>query len=46
MSLNVGDAAPDFVLKTGFTEDDAFVLNDYKDKTLVLAFFPLAFTGG
>ena len=46
MSLNVGDGAPDFLLKTGFTEDDAIVLNDYKDKTLVLAFFPLAFTGG
>tara|TARA_B100001750_G_C15450583_1_gene568694 strand:- start:568 stop:750 length:183 start_codon:yes stop_codon:yes gene_type:complete len=46
MSLNVGDSAPDFLLKTGFTEEDAIVLNDYKDKTLVLAFFPLAFTGG
>ena len=38
MSLNVGDSAPDFLLKTGFTEEDAIVLNDYKDKTLVLAF--------
>ena len=46
MSLNVGDSAPDFLLKTGFTEEDAIVLNDYKDKTLVLAFFPLAFTRG
>tara|TARA_B100000029_G_scaffold170837_1_gene167076 strand:+ start:464 stop:646 length:183 start_codon:yes stop_codon:yes gene_type:complete len=46
MSLNVGDSAPDFLLKTGFTEEDAIVLNDYKNKTLVLAFFPLAFTGG
>ena len=46
MSLNVGDSAPDFLLKTVFTEEDAIVLNDYKDKTLVLAFFPLAFTGG
>ena len=46
MSLNVGDSAPDLLLKTGFTEEDAIVLNDYKDKTLVLAFFPLAFTGG
>ena len=46
MSLDVGDVAPDFVLKTGFTEDDAIVLSDYKEKILVLAFFPLAFTGG
>ncbi|SVC84038.1 uncharacterized protein METZ01_LOCUS336892 [marine metagenome] len=46
MSLNVGDVAPDFLLKTGFTEEDAIVLGDYRNKTLVLAFFPLAFTGG
>ena len=43
--LKVGDAAPDFVLND--TEGNAVKLSDYKGKkSVVLAFYVLAFTGG
>ncbi len=42
--LKVGDKAPDFVLKdTGFKD---VKLSDFKGKTVVLAFYVFAFTGG
>ena len=43
-SLKVGDVAPDFSLRT--TAGNTFKLSDQKGKTVVLAFFPAAFTGG
>jgi len=42
--LKVGDAAPDFTLRT--TENSAFTLSAQRGKTVVVAFFPAAFTGG
>lgn len=42
--LKVGDKAPDFTLRT--THGKPFKLSDYKGQTVVLAFFPAAFTGG
>lgn len=42
--LKVGDAAPDFTLPT--TTGNPFKLSDHRGKTVVLAFFPAAFTGG
>lgn len=43
MSLQVGDQAPDFKLKS--TELKEVSLADFKGKKVVLHFFPLAFTG-
>jgi peroxiredoxin len=44
-SLKVGDAAPEFVLND--TEGKAVKLSDFKGKkSVVLAFYVLAFTGG
>lgn len=44
-SLKVGDTAPDFTLPG--TNGKTFKLSDYRGKkTVVLAFFPAAFTGG
>ena len=44
-TLQVGDIAPDFALKTGKREDWRLV--DRRDKkNVVLAFYVLAFTGG
>ena len=40
---SVGDAAPDFTLKN--TSKDDVSLSDYAGKTVVLAFYPGAFTG-
>ena len=43
MSLQVGDKAPDFKLKS--TELKEVSLSDFTGKKVVLHFFPLAFTG-
>jgi peroxiredoxin Q/BCP len=42
--LKVGDAAPDFTLAG--TDGKTHRLSDLKGKTVVLAWFPKAFTGG
>jgi hypothetical protein len=42
--LNVGDRAPDFKLPG--SDGKTHSLGDYKGKTVVLAWFPKAFTGG
>ena len=42
--LKVGDKAPDFVLKDYAFKD--VKLSDFKGKTLVMAFYVFAFTGG
>jgi peroxiredoxin len=42
--LKVGDSAPDFTLPT--TAGSNFTLSQQRGKTVVLAFFPAAFTGG
>ena len=42
--LKVGDAAPDFALQG--SDGKIHKLSDYKGKTVVLAWFPKAFTGG
>ena len=41
--VNVGEKAPDFTLKN--TKKDDISLGDYSGKTVVLAFYPGAFTG-
>ena len=43
MTLQVGDVAPSFTLKS--TELKDVSLSDFKDHKLVLLFFPMAFTG-
>jgi hypothetical protein len=42
--LNVGDKAPDFKLPG--SDGKTHSLTEYKGKTIVLAWFPKAFTGG
>ena len=42
--LKVGDKAPDFALPG--SDGKVHKLSDYKGKTVVLAWFPKAFTGG
>ena len=42
--LNVGDQAPEFKLPG--SDGRPHSLSDYKGKTVVLAWFPKAFTGG
>ncbi len=42
--LNAGDVAPAFTLQG--TDGKTHKLSDYKGKTVVLAWFPKAFTGG
>jgi len=42
--LKVGDAAPEVSLRT--TAGSTFKLSEQRGKTVVLAFFPAAFTGG
>ncbi len=43
MSLKVGDIAPEFKLYN--TEKKEVSLSDFKGKTVLILFFPLAFTG-
>jgi len=43
MALKIGESAPSFTLKA--TDHSDVSLNDYKGKTVVLLFFPMAFTG-
>lgn len=42
--LKVGDVAPDFALQG--SDGKVHKLSDYRGKTVVLAWFPKAFTGG
>ena len=42
--VKVGDMAPDFSLQG--TDGKTHKLSDYKGRTVVLAWFPKAFTGG
>jgi thioredoxin-dependent peroxiredoxin len=44
VELKVGDTAPDFSLPG--TDGKTHQLSDYTGKTVVLAWFPKAFTGG
>lgn len=45
--LKVGDMAPDFTKLSSSVPGKTYSLADFKgSKTVVLAFFPLAFTGG
>ncbi len=44
LELKVGDAAPPFALMG--SDGKVHKLSDYKGKTVVLAWFPKAFTGG
>jgi peroxiredoxin len=44
VELKVGDAAPAFALMG--SDGKVHKLSDYKGKTVVLAWFPKAFTGG
>jgi hypothetical protein len=43
-NLKVGDMAPDFALPG--SDGKVHKLSDYRGKTVVLAWFPKAFTGG
>ena len=43
-NLKVGDTAPDFTLPG--SDGKTHKLSDYRGKTVVLAWFPKAFTGG
>lgn len=43
-NLKVGDIAPDFALQG--SDGKVHKLSDYRGKTVVLAWFPKAFTGG
>ncbi len=43
-SVKIGDLAPDFELSG--TDGKKHKLSAYRGKTVVLAFFPAAFTGG
>ncbi len=45
--LKVGDMAPEFTKLSSSVPGKSYSLADFKgSKTVVLAFFPLAFTGG
>jgi glutaredoxin-dependent peroxiredoxin len=43
MSLQIGDKAPDFTLRN--SEKELVTLKNYRDKNVVILFFPMAFTG-
>ena len=45
MALQVGDTAPDFNVRDG-TGRGTISLSDFVGKSVVLAFYALAFTGG
>ncbi len=46
-SLKKGDVAPEFALRATTSPQTPIKLSDYRGKnTVVLAFFPAAFTGG
>jgi peroxiredoxin len=42
--LNVGDAAPDFELKSHLDKDKKVKLSDLRGKNVVIAFYPLDWT--
>lgn len=42
--LKIGDAAPDFTLPA--SDGQTYTLSKLKGKTVILAWFPKAFTGG
>ena len=42
--LKVGDVAPDFTLQA--SDGQTYTLSKLKGKTVILAWFPKAFTGG
>ena len=42
--LRVGDQAPDFMLQA--SDDQTYALSELRGKTVVLAWFPKAFTAG
>jgi peroxiredoxin len=42
MKLAIGQTAPDFTLKSHLQKD--IKLSDYRGKTVVVAFFPMAWT--
>jgi peroxiredoxin Q/BCP len=44
VELKAGDQAPDFTLPG--TDGKTYKLSDMKGKTVILAWFPKAFTGG
>ncbi len=44
VELKVGDQAPDFALPG--SDGKVHRLSDYRGKTVVVAWFPMAFTGG
>lgn len=44
MAIEVGQPAPPFTLRD--RKRETVTLDSYPDKHLVLAFYPLAFTGG
>lgn len=45
MPLQVGDRAPEFTFRAGPGKGEV-KLSDFAGKSVVLAFYPLAFTGG
>ncbi len=44
MTLSVGQKAPEFRLPSHLGQDQDVCLSDLRGKTVVLAFFPMAFT--
>lgn len=45
MTLQIGDTAPNFTMRDA-TGRGEVSLSDFDGRAVVLAFFPLAFTGG
>lgn len=44
MSLQIGDEAPDFELKSHLEKDKTVKLSDLRGRNVVLAFYPLDWT--